>query len=69
MGFLAGRIGPREATSASYARAARWVADRRRAYGYRVRRQVLRVPSLVGRIASSVSADEMTSRSNCDVLK
>jgi hypothetical protein len=45
VGFLAGRIGPREATSASYARAARWVAARLRAYGYRVQRQVLRVPA------------------------
>ena len=43
--FLAGRIGPREATSSSYARAARWVASQLRAHGYRVRRQPLRVPA------------------------
>ena len=45
MRHLAGRIGPREATSAAYARAARWVADQFRRYGYVVERQPLRVPA------------------------
>lgn len=43
--FLANRIGPREATSASYARAADWVAAQLGTYGYDVRRQSLRVPA------------------------
>jgi hypothetical protein len=43
--FLAGSIGPREATSPAYARAARWVEHRLRGYGYLVRRQHLRVPA------------------------
>jgi hypothetical protein len=43
--FLAGRIGPREATGAAYARAARWVERELRGDGYRVRRQHLRVPA------------------------
>jgi hypothetical protein len=37
--FLAGRIGPREATIRAYARAARWVEHKLHGYGYRVRRQ------------------------------
>jgi hypothetical protein len=43
--FLAGRIGPREATSPAYAEAARWVEHELRGLGYRVRRQHLRVPA------------------------
>jgi hypothetical protein len=43
--FLAVEIGPREATSANYRRAARWVESRFEAYGYDVRRQRLRVPA------------------------
>jgi Peptidase family M28 len=45
--FLAGRrgVGPREATSPAYARAARWVEQQLGGYGYRVRRQHLRVPA------------------------
>ena len=41
---LAGRIGPRHATSAAYAEAARWVAGRLRDLGYRVHRQRVPVP-------------------------
>jgi Zn-dependent M28 family amino/carboxypeptidase len=41
---LAGRIGPRHATSAAYADAARWVAGRLRDLGYRVHRQRVPVP-------------------------
>jgi hypothetical protein len=43
--FLAVDIGPREATSANYRRAARWVESRFESYGYDVRRQRLRVPA------------------------
>lgn len=43
--FLAGQIGPREATSTSYQRAAAWVEHRLAAVGYDVNRQRLRVPS------------------------
>jgi Peptidase family M28 len=43
--FLAGDIGPREATTPAYARAARWVERELRGLGYRVRRQRLRVPA------------------------
>ena len=43
--FLAGRIGPRQATSAAYRRAAVWVEHRFRSLGYDVTRQYLRVPS------------------------
>lgn len=43
--WLAGDIGPREATSPAYARAAEGVARHLRRLGYDVRRQPLRVPS------------------------
>lgn len=43
--FLAGEVGPREATSAAYRRAARWVEARFEAAGYDVSRQVLRAPA------------------------
>ncbi len=43
--WLAGRIGPREATTAAYRRAARGVASRLSGLGYDVRRQRLRVPA------------------------
>jgi hypothetical protein len=39
------RIGPREATSDAYKRAARWVETRFRSYGYATSRQRLRVPA------------------------
>jgi hypothetical protein len=42
---LAEEIGPREATSAAYARAGALVEERLRALGYAVRRQRLRVPA------------------------
>lgn len=42
---LAGGIGPREATSAEYRTAARWVARRLQALGYAVERQRVRVPA------------------------
>jgi hypothetical protein len=42
--FLAGQIGPREATSAAYRRAATWVERRLTALGYDVERQQLRAP-------------------------
>jgi hypothetical protein len=42
---LAGRIGPREATSAAYRQAADWVEAQFEAAGYRVRRQAVPVPS------------------------
>ena len=41
---LAGQIGPREATSPAYRRAATWVADELEARGYDVRRQRVAVP-------------------------
>lgn len=41
---LAGRIGPRHATSAAYAEAARWVSGEFADLGYRVRRQPVQVP-------------------------
>jgi len=41
---LAGRIGPRHATSAAYDEAARWVTGELTALGYVVRRQRVRVP-------------------------
>ncbi|MGI8646523.1 MAG: M28 family metallopeptidase [Nocardioides sp.] len=41
---LAGRIGPRHATSAAYDEAARWVAGELRALGYDLRRQSVSVP-------------------------
>ena len=43
--LLAGKIGPREASSASYRQAARWVERRLEATGYRVDRQRLKVPA------------------------
>ena len=43
--LLAGRIGPREATGASYARAARWVAGELDRLGYDVTRQRIDVPA------------------------
>ncbi|MBD3925895.1 M28 family peptidase [Nocardioides cavernae] len=42
---LAGRIGPREATSAAYDRAARWVAGELTRFGYYVERQRVDVPA------------------------
>ena len=42
---LAGRIGPRQATSPAYQRAAAWVAHRFRSLGFNVTRQYLLVPS------------------------
>ena len=42
---LAGVIGPREATSPAYGRAARWVAGRFELLGYSVRRQRVDVPA------------------------
>jgi hypothetical protein len=42
---LAGRIGPREATGASYARAARWVSAELSRLGYDVERQRVDVPA------------------------
>lgn len=43
--FLATQVGPREASSAAYRRAAAWVQERFEANGYRVRRQRLAVPA------------------------
>jgi hypothetical protein len=43
--FLAGRIGPRQATSPAYRRAAVWVEHRLRSLGYEVTREYVRVPS------------------------
>lgn len=43
--YLAGEIGPREASSASYRRAARWVERRFEDSGYRVNRQRFPVPA------------------------
>ena len=43
--FLAGEIGPREATSDAYARAAAWVQRQFEAVGYDVTRQYLRAPA------------------------
>jgi hypothetical protein len=43
--YLAVKIGPREATSPAFARAARWVQAKFEAYGYDVTRQPLRVPA------------------------
>jgi hypothetical protein len=43
--YLALRIGPREATTSAYARAADWVQARFESYGYDVRRQRLHVPA------------------------
>lgn len=42
---LAGAIGPREATSPAYARAASWVGQRFRRLGYTVQRQPVAVPA------------------------
>jgi aminopeptidase YwaD len=42
---LAGRIGPRNATSPAYQQAVRWVAGELRALEYRVRPQMVRVPA------------------------
>jgi len=42
--YLAGRIGPRETTSAAYRKAAAFVESRLRSFGYTVRRQTFRVP-------------------------
>lgn len=42
---LAGTIGPREATSPAFDRAARWVGQRFRRLGYSVRRQPIAVPA------------------------
>lgn len=41
---LAGRIGPRHATSAAHREAAAWVAGQLRGHGYQVRRERFRVP-------------------------
>jgi hypothetical protein len=43
--FLAGRIGPRQATSQAYRRAAVWVEGRLTTLGYEVVRQYVHVPS------------------------
>jgi aminopeptidase YwaD len=43
--YLAGGIGPRQATSPAYQRAAAWVEQRFRSLGYDVTRQYLPVPS------------------------
>ena len=43
--YLAGTIGPREATGARFRVAADWLAARLRAAGYQVRRQSVRVPA------------------------
>jgi Iap family predicted aminopeptidase len=43
--YLAGTIGPREATSARFRTAADWLAARLQAAGYQVRRQPVRVPA------------------------
>ncbi|HEU4945767.1 MAG TPA: M28 family peptidase [Kribbella sp.] len=43
--YLADRVGPREATSTAYRRAADWVESRFVAAGYRVRREAVPVPS------------------------
>jgi hypothetical protein len=43
--FLAGEVGPREASSAAYRRAARWVEIRFEGSGFEVKRQRLRVPA------------------------
>ena len=43
--FLAGRIGPREASSPDFRHAAAWVQRRLEANGYRVQRQRFRVPA------------------------
>jgi hypothetical protein len=45
VGYLAGTVGPREATSAAYRQAAHWVQQRFTAHGYEVTRQPLRVPA------------------------
>ena len=45
MRYLAGRIGPREATTAAYARAADWVDDRLSGWGYQVSQPAFRVPA------------------------
>jgi microcompartment protein CcmK/EutM len=45
VGVLAGDIGPREATSPSYRRAARFVEEQLRSLGYDVARQELRAPA------------------------
>lgn len=43
--FLAGKVGPREASSASYRRAARWVQQHFQANGYRVHLERVPVPA------------------------
>lgn len=43
--FLAGQVGPREASSRDYRRAARWVEWRLRAFGYDVSRDRVPVPA------------------------
>ena len=43
--FLGGRVGPRQATSDAYDRAARWVARRLTGFGYEVTRQRIDVPA------------------------
>jgi aminopeptidase S len=43
--FLAGRIGPRQATSPAYRRAAEWVEARFSSLAYKVTRQYVRVPA------------------------
>jgi hypothetical protein len=43
--FLAGKVGPREASSADYRRAARWVEGRFDRLGYDVQRQRVHVPA------------------------
>jgi Peptidase family M28 len=45
VGHLAGTIGPREATSTAYRRAARYIEAKLRASGYQVARQQFRVPA------------------------
>ena len=43
--FLAGRIGPREATTDAYSRAADWVEGRLAGWGYQVSQPGFRVPA------------------------
>jgi hypothetical protein len=43
--YLAEQVGPREATSTAYRRAADWLEGRLKAAGYRVRRQAVPVPA------------------------
>lgn len=43
--YLAGELGPREATSTAYRRALAWLGTRFEAAGYQVKRQALQVPA------------------------